>query len=243
VTIPLVGNIQTNDARLDRLPEFDDRSRAFSVRGILTATEEQRPIRSMTWTVPVSLDQGSEGACVGFSWAHEIAARPFADRNITDDIALGIYRWARQNDEWPGEDYDGTSVLAGAKAVTNLGLLKEYRWGFNAEDVHRAVSFKGPAVMGINWYTGMMSPESDGRIRPTGAIEGGHAILYPRVRSPIYRIKTLRQTAWLYNSWGPGWGPEGPWCYLTWEDFERLMDEQGEACVPVQRSKAPKPSP
>ena len=237
MAIPLAGNIQTNDPRLDRLPEFDERSRAFGVRAILSESELEKPIRSYTWSVPVSLDQGSEGACVGFSWAHEIAAKPYPDRNITDDIALGLYHWAQDNDEWPGNDYSGTSVLAGAKAVMNLGLLKEYRWAFGLEDLERAVSFHGPAVLGINWYTGMMHPDTDGRIRPTGQIEGGHAILHPRVRSPRFAIKRHRSTAWLYNSWGPGWGPLGPWCYLTWDDLGQLLAEQGEACIPVVRSK------
>jgi hypothetical protein len=221
------------DPRLDRRPEFDPRSRQFPIRALLGVVPP--PIRSYTWSVPVALDQGSEGACVGFSWAQEVAARPAAHPAVNDTFALDLYRRARQLDEWPGEDYDGTSVLAGAKAVSERGYMAEYRWGFSLDDLLLAVGYKGPAVLGLNWYTGMMKPESDGRIRPTGQIEGGHAILMPRLTSATLAIVARRRRAYLYQSWGLFWGPEGPWCWLSWDDLERLLHEQGESCIPIVR--------
>lgn len=222
------------DPRLDRRVEFDVRSRQFPIRALLTTEQLERPIYSKTWGVPVALDQGSEGACVGFSWAQEIAAHPWPDRAITNDNARAIYHRARQLDEWEGENYEGTSVLAGAKAVQEMGVLREYRWAFGLDDLLRGI-WKGPAVLGINWYTGMFRPDTDGRIQPTGSIEGGHAIMAPRMRSELYRFAAERRRLYLYNSWGEvdGW----PWAWLSWDDAERLLSEDGEACIPVVRRR------
>ena len=57
----------------DRLVQFDERSRAFPIRALIDA--DAKP-RSYTWQCPVWLDQGTEGACVGFGVSHEAAARP-----------------------------------------------------------------------------------------------------------------------------------------------------------------------
>ena len=222
------------DRRLDRLIEFDPRSRNFPIRELFRAEEVEDPIRSYTWSVPVVLDQGSEGACVGFAWAQEIAARPWADPKITDTYAQAIYYWARQHDEWPGEDYNGTSVLAGAKAVSEwLDRIKEYRWAFGLDDAKRAVAYKGPGVAGSYWWTGMFQPDSSGRIRPTGIREGGHAYLVPRVTGPRYKVKSVRNRVYVYNSWGRsgGW----PWAWMSDDDFEFLLHDDGEFCIPVLR--------
>lgn len=217
----------------DRLPEFDERSRAYPIRALLSSEQLEAPARSYTWSVPVSLDQGTEGACVGFAWAHEVAARPAANPRISGAYARAIYHRARQLDQWAGEGYEGTSVIAGAKATTELAELAEYRWAFGLDDLARAVAYKGPAVLGLNWYTGMLAPDSEGRIRPTGQIEGGHAILLPRVTGERYRVAGARRRLYVYNSWGRrgGW----PWAWLSWDDAERLLHEDGEACIPVRR--------
>lgn len=218
----------TADHPLGRRVEFDDRSRSFPIRSLLEQRGATKP-RSYTWRVPVSLDQGSEGACVGFGWAHELAARPVVVHGVTNTLALHLYDRAKQLDEWPGEDYDGTSVLAGAKTVEEAGFMDEYRWAFGLEDLRLAIGYHGPAVLGINWYDGMFTPDGDGRIRPTGNLAGGHCILAYAVSERLKLVK-------LWNSWGPKWWAGGSWCYLTFDDLEKLLNEQGEACVPVHRS-------
>src|SRR5688572_4651035 len=116
---------------LGRLPEFDNRSYAYPIRTLLPTKQP----RSYTWRVGVNLDQGNEGACVGFGWAHELAARPVVVPAITNQLGLDLYREAQVLDQWPGEDYDGTSVIAGAKAVQRRGHLTEYRWAFTEPDL------------------------------------------------------------------------------------------------------------
>lgn len=222
--IPLRDGNVTHDRRLDRLVEFDDRSRAFAVRAIVP----KKP-RSYTWQPFAWLDQGSEGACVGFAWAHEIGAKPAVHTHLTNDNARDIYHEARRIDEWEGEKYEGTSVLAGAKVVIGLKYMKEYRWAFGLEDLILAVGYAGPAVLGINWYSGMLQVDEHGFIHPTGSVAGGHAILCYGVNIPGRYFK-------LHNSWGAEWGKNGD-CYLSFEDMDRLLHEQGEACVPVGRNR------
>lgn len=207
---------------LDRLVEFDPRSRNFPIRTLLTTDQP----RSYTWPLATYLDQGREGACVGFAWAHEAAASPKV-HTVDDIFARLVYRSAQHLDAWPGVDYEGTSVIAGAKVMVARGYIGAYRWGFNLNDVLVAGSRKGPVVLGLNWYTGMMGTNTDGYVKPTGVIEGGHAILMLGV-SVKYRCVIL------HNSWGPTWGRKGR-AYLKWDDLERLLGEQGEACIPAVR--------
>lgn len=212
-----------DNPKLDRLVEFDERSRLFPIRTLVA----ERPRRSYTWSVPVFLDQGREGACVGFAWAHDAAARPKVVPLVDDLDAFDIYNRARVLDQWPGEGYDGTSVIAGAKAMVERGWVKTYRWAFGENDLALAVGYKGPAVLGVNWYTGMFRPDVDGFLKPTGQIEGGHAILCIG-----YSIKTHRYL--VHNSWGQDWGLGGR-AYIHREDMARLLAESGEACIPVVR--------
>lgn len=219
----LKNNVVTQDPRLDRIPQFDEKSRSFPVRQ-LVATKKPR---SYTWRVDTWLDQGQEGACVGFSWSHELAARPKVIRDITDDTARSVYRRAQQIDEWPGENYEGTSVLAGAKAVLESGHIKEYRWAFGLDDLILAVGYQGPAVIGVNWYSEMFEPDEKGYIHVGGSLMGGHAIVCHGVNIKGRYFK-------LHNSWGQDWGVNGE-CKISFDDMARLLSEYGEACVPVVR--------
>lgn len=222
------------DRRLDRLVQFDDRSRAFPIRELIGTP---RP-RSYTWGVPGGLsqvlDQGSEGACVGFAWAGERAARPVA-KPTTDADALAVYRHAQTLDEWPGEDYSGTSVLAGAKAAQARGWLRSYRWAFGLDDVLATLGTYGPVVLGIPWFDSMYDPTPrdarTGRVAATitvsGSVVGGHAIL-------ARGVNLRREEVVLRNSWGSGWGDRGD-AAVSFADLDRLLRERGEACVPVLR--------
>ena len=154
------------------------------------------------------------------------AARPVV-RSTSEADALSIYRRARQLDGWPGEDYDGTSVLAGAKAAKERGRLVSYRWGFSLDDLILAVGYTGPAVLGVNWYEGMFDTDSSGYVRATGSVAGGHAIL---CRGVSVRTRSFL----LHNSWGRSWGRDGC-ARITFDNMARLLREDGEACIPTVR--------
>lgn len=230
---------------VDRIPQFDERSRRFAaVEGI-----EDKPLRSKQWECNVHNDQGTEGACVGFAWSHEISAKPRAIEKYAS-FALEIYNRARQLDPWPGEDYSGTSVLAGVKAVQEhlnshgKPLIKEYRWAFGAEDVIRTLGYLGPLVLGIEWHSSQYSPDENGRIWLNNDVVGGHAILAKGVdivwKNPdgpktYDNIDDLNSLITLHNSWGPDWGIGGD-AWFTVYELNYLLNQGGEACIPVLRS-------
>lgn len=214
------------DRVFDRRIEFDDRSRNFPIRALIE--ERQLAPRSYTWGSPVRLDQGFEGACVGFSWAGELAARPKVHGLVDNDLARDIYHSAQYLDEWDDTPpAEGTSVIAGAKEMVARGYIGEYRWSFDVEDMKVAVSWFGPVVLGCYWYENMLETDSKGFVYPSGRIAGGHAIMVNGYNVTYDRFKLL-------NSWGNSWGLDGH-CFIRGNDMADLLAEDGEACVPTVR--------
>lgn len=227
------------DRVLDRIAQFDDRAREYPIRELVGGAA----LRSRSWACAPRLDQGREGACVGFAWTHELAARPVVVRRADQAFAFAVYREAQKIDEWPGEGYSGTSVLAGAKVLARDGYIPEYRWAFGIDDVLAALSAHGPVVLGIPWLDGMFTTRPSGLLEVAGRVAGGHAILARgvavsgRVRGergigePVVRLR---------NSWGRDYGAAGD-CLIRASDLERLLKDQGDACVPVHRSQKENP--
>jgi len=136
-----------------------------------------------------------------------------------------VYRDAQVVDEWPGENYNGTSVRAGAKVLADRGHIGEYRWAWDLETVVRALLDVGPVVVGTNWYSGMFEP-NQGIIDISGTVAGGHAYLLNGVNRNKGMIR-------LKNSWGRDWGSRGH-AYISFEDMDRLIKEDGEACLALE---------
>ena len=233
--ILLKNDTRTDDIRLDRVEEFDERSRQYSIADVLTT----RKLRSYTWRCDNWFNQGREGACVAFSLGHELAARPSEVRGLDYNFLIRKVYWeAQRNDPWIGgaypnasPRYDGTSILAGVKQIKELGYIEEYRWAFNIDDVLYGIGHNGPAVFGLYWYEGMLQPDDNGFIKPTGRILGGHAILGMAINVKEGYV-TLR------NSWGKSWGEDGN-CYITFEDLETLLKQRGECCFLMKRKTIP----
>lgn len=225
---------RTTTPLLDRIPFFDERSRAYPVR-----TVGQRATRSYTWALGQDvLDQGNQGSCVGHAFSHELEARPSV---VADVDPRGIYFEAQKIDEWEGGAYDGaspfyegTSILAGAKTVKAMGHYREYRWAFSVDDLAYAVGHEGPGVLGVTWTTDMFRPDENGYIWPTGLFAGGHAIL-------ANGVNLKRREFLLPNSWGPEWSTiqwgaqtlHG-YCKVTFEAMAAMLEDNGEACVPIR---------
>ncbi len=226
------------DPRLTWRSRHDERSRMYAVPPLRA---EQLPDRRHWRPGPV-LDQGSEGACTGFAVAGELAASPHRVRGVDMELARRLYHRARQIDEWPGENYEGSSVLAAVKAAAELGYISEYRWAFSIDDLRAAVLGLGPAVIGIPWYASMYTPRRSGLLDISGPIVGGHAILvtgyHPRRRLWGEGWRDRHVVFRLRNSWGPGYGRRGD-CYIRDTDLAALLADQGEACVPLIRHTTP----
>ena len=227
--------IEPEERVLDWAPSRDPRNQSYPVRAILGSPRR----RNKLWRPGPVLDQGREGACVGFAWAAEALSTPVAvdlARTAapadTDLFARELYRAAQKVDEWPGEAYSGTSVNAGAKAMRTFGLLHEYRWCFGIDDVTDAILTKGPVVLGIPWLDGMYRAP-DGVLTPAGSVVGGHAILACGYRVNDQRLDG-RDGIILQNSWGGGWGSKGR--AVIRADHLATLLANGEAALATRRS-------
>ena len=120
----------------------------------------------------------------GVGHAHQHA--PIVRKDIFT-ISAGCYPWAQKHDEWPGENYEGTSVRAAVEYFRQvLGTVSGYRWARNMDDV-RARLTAGPTdgggvlVAGTDWWTGMDNmrglPYEENWWTPTGKYRGGHCYL------------------------------------------------------------------
>lgn len=185
-------------------------------------------------------DQGATPMCVAYSWGHWVEDGPdtftytphagkgghvrgsFQGANPGFDLDTG-YSWMQQNDYWPGEDYDGTSVRAGAKYLKSQGMITSYHWAWDVDAIVRALLEKGPVVVGTAWYMDMFIVNKEGIISVGGNSAGGHAYL-------LNGVNTERGLIRLKNSWGRNWGRNGH-AYIAIDDMATLMQQQGEACV------------
>ncbi|MBP7133272.1 MAG: C1 family peptidase [Aquabacterium sp.] len=82
------------------------------------------------------LNQGSEGACTGFGLAAVINYLLFVrDLNGQVDKARRVspamlYQLARMYDEWPGEDYEGSSCRGALKGWHRHGVCRDQLWPY-----------------------------------------------------------------------------------------------------------------
>lgn len=228
---------------LDRLPEFDEKSRDFQIRGLLNAAPARKPI-SKLWKVGSTLDQGREGACVGFSMTHRLMSEPVMNVGLTNRTAQELYKLAQRYDQWPGENYSGTSVLGGVKAARAKGYVGAFHWvgagsGRVMDDIKDSLSYVGPVVFGINWMESMFEPRPSGLLEvDTTKIAGGHAICAVGLQlgTVLGGEQHPMDLVVFQNSWGPRWGIRGGMCYMKLEDLEKLMGMQGEGLVITQEN-------
>lgn len=80
-------------------------------------------------SVPAILDQGQEGACTGFALAavinYLLADRNRRERRVSPRM---LYEMARRYDEWPGEDYSGSSARGAMKGWVAHGVCTAETW-------------------------------------------------------------------------------------------------------------------
>lgn len=246
---------RVDDHRLDALAQTDPRNARFlAVDRLATATDVRRG--KVHRGPSVVLDQGREGACVGFSIAAEAGSDPVPvhreDGKALTDLALRVYRRAQELDPWPetgpgGEG--GTSIQAGAAAGVELGLFDEYLWARSVDELiavltrpargDDAVPF-GPVVAGVEWFDSLYRPAADGYGEAEGTRVGRHAILIRGVAlKPTLKGRKLTDPLFrLRNSWGPDYGDAGE-LYLTAPTLEAMLGPAPELMVPARRHQPP----
>ncbi len=190
------------------------------------------------------LDQKSEGACTGFAVAAAINLLiQKAERDVVVSARM-LYEMAKCNDEWPGEEYDGSSLRGAIAGWKNMGVCREELWPYRLgskkgsltikmakdarnntvgayyrlkpiiSDFHAALNETGVIVVSAKVHKGWDDPKN-GTIEHHKNTEGGHAFVIVG-----YNDKGF----WIQNSWGKSWGDNGValWLYEDW--MKNVMD-------------------
>lgn len=185
----------------------------------------------MVWQRGESTNQGREGACVGFGWGNWHNCKPKGYINQVDNsYCFGLYHRAQELDPFPGTDYEGTTVRAGAKVAQERGLLGTYIWARSILELDAWLLSKGPVVLASNWYnsmdgiTGNFVP-----VNTSSGVRGGHCYLVYGLKDDVYHCQ---------NSWGDSYGDGGSF-YLNREGLVKLWNYgQLEAVTAIQEGVA-----
>jgi hypothetical protein len=177
--------------------------------------------------------------CVGWSFEQFCEAAPM----MTKPGAVTGYYWydlAQDNDEWPGRNYEGSSVRGMMKGAEKKGVIKSYTWGSSHEEsAHWLLYGFGTLIVGSNWYAEMSEVDSKGFMRePASSLStpiGGHAYL-------IFWYDEKEDAYWTRNTWGTAFGipdehgvPTGVAKIRSSFLINRLVqNEEGELAGPTQ---------
>jgi len=192
-------------------------------------------------SVPI-LDQGTEGACTGFGLATVANYLLVRRRVLPDKVPVSprmCYELARRYDEWPGEDYSGSSARGAMKGWHKHGICSESEWRYelpsddgltesrsvdarrrplgayfrvNHKDVvamHSAIAEVGVLYATCVVHSGWQNVDAGGVIEQTEEILGGHAFAI---------VAYDEEGFWIQNSWGPTWGRRG-FARISYDDW------------------------
>ena len=219
-----------NIRNLGRRIAIDPRDRKFA----LQAPQPSSTLTKMFWYTSPAFDQGQKPQCVAYAGVKFLDSGPI--RNLVSNLPFNfdqLYHECQLNDEWPGEDYDGTSVRALFKVLKTKGLVSRYEWAFDIQTMVNYILTTGPMVVGTNWTNSMFYPEKNGFIRVTGSVIGGHAYLLKGVNTltkcPDGTIGAFR----IINSFGSSWGVRGC-ASISFADFKNLLTDGGEAATATE---------
>lgn len=213
---------------LDWQPLHDPRSREYRAVDLVEASTTH----DVRWRAGRVLDQGAEGSCVGHAAVGLIGTEPVSApvRRVSHAEAVRWYERAQRLDEWPGDDYSGTSVNAGMKVGRAFGWWDSYRWAFGVDEMRDAIQL-GPLVVGVPWRSGMYETGPDGVVTTGGSEVGGHALV---VIAWVTDYAGHGAGFWWRNSWGVEYGIRGD-AFVPEATMSALIETVGEVAVPVGR--------
>lgn len=188
---------RTLDARPDRV---DIRDRPYLPR--LTSLPLQYPsTKDITRYLKryhddtMILDQGREGACTGFGlaavvnylrWKEAVDAKRKAPDKVSERM---LYHLARFYDEWPGEDYDGSSCRGAMKGWQRHGVCTSTFWPYR--DDAGEVTFMSPRD---GWDT-------DAATRPLGAYYRIEKDSISDMQAALIEVGAIYVSASVHRGW------------------------------------------
>lgn len=150
------SGLRTLDARPDRL-DLRDRTYLPPVKSLPRRYPSDTNLREFLPNYikqQLVLDQGKEGACTGFGlaatinymlwWRHITTGGLYDFTSVSPHM---LYDLARFYDEWPGEDYDGSSCRGAMKGWHKHGVCEHSLWTRSV----KAAMGKKPFVPKPNW--------------------------------------------------------------------------------------------
>ncbi len=178
------------------------------------------------------LDQGREGACTGFGLAAVINLLNIKKRDLQLKVSPRmLYEMAKKHDEWPGEDYAGSSCRGAIQGWKNMGVCSEADWRYSEDDpgeltIARAKAARSCTVGAyyrlrpeINDYhvamneVGAIYVSADvhsGWFNPKAAGKNKLAVITPSSTAEgghAFAIVGYNSQGFIVqNSWGPKWG-------------------------------------
>jgi hypothetical protein len=155
-------------------------------------------------------DQGSEGACVGFGWSRCMSL-------LNNELYAARWLWDRSKevDEWPETqpgDNQGTSVRAAGNILRDAGHV-DWQDDFGDDDVSERSGYHPEFDDGVASFAWAAS------------VDEVHQVLANDRADELGAVPFL-------NSWGRSYS------HRTWmpdDVFDRVMHEQGEVAIPVDR--------
>jgi hypothetical protein len=235
-SVRAAGKDRTLNARKDT-PDIRDRMYE-------PALVQLQPTLDNRNSVPKILDQGQEGACTGFGLAAVINLLNAKKRNVKFNASPRmLYEMAQKHDEWPGEDYDGSSCRGAIRGWKNMGVCSDNDWPYKKNnpgsltierayaarsntlgayyrlraeinDYHAALNEVGAIYVSANVHSGWMNPRAE---KGTSL-----AIINPdnnNTGGHAFAIVGYNDLGFIVqNSWGPRWGTKGfaLWLYEDW---------------------------
>ena len=173
------------------------------------------------------LDQGSEGACTGFGlacvinylyWSRDWRLpllngawdqvdywpTPPGEGEIAPVSTRMLYHLARFYDEWPGEDYTGSSCRGAMRGWHRHGVCEDRLWPYR--DEYNDVAFVEPAEKWqedaagrrIGAYYRVATPEFDGRLE---AAAKNRPASIDDLQAAIFEVGAVYASASVHRGW------------------------------------------
>jgi hypothetical protein len=215
---------------------------------------------------PFLLDQGSEGACTGYGlaclinylywtrdWRQQLLLGVTDVTQVIESFAASqtesvspsmLYRLARFYDEWPGEDYSGSSCRGALKGWHRHGVCSSSIWPtgksgpvsdwrtdaanrvigsyyrvdrLSISDMQSAIFETGAIYVGAKVHKGWRSVPRNSTRLEKAIIKFDSA----QIGGHAFAMVGYTQNGFIIqNSWGPEWGFEG-FGIMTYEDWNQ----------------------